>query len=314
MAGAAPDIDAVMALLGPVAYLSNHRGETHSLLLMPLWAGILALAIAWIGGRRYSWKAYYRVCLLGLGIHIAGDLITSYGTRILAPVSDWAPGLNSTFIIDPWFSGILLVGLLLSLRGRARRLMAGGTLAVITAVVLFQNTQYRSAVAVGEASAAERGIQADLVEAYPQPLSWFNWGVVILSGETYYHTRVNLLADRPRPIVGEDAPWLMRIWADYPPVDQAQWTRYQKYGDTEQNALAREVWAEDDFAFYRRFAQLPLLYRMQTIGDETCVWFYDLRFTVTDMAPPFRYGMCRSPSQNGSWELYRLEAGGRQAV
>lgn len=314
LTAAAPDIDAVMVLLGPVAYLSNHRGETHSLLLMPLWAWLLALAFSWVGGRRYHWKACYGICLMALGIHIVGDLITSYGTRILAPVSDWAPGLNSTFIIDPWFSGILLAGLLLSLSRGAPRAVAGATLAAITAVVLFQYTQYRSAVSLAESFAEERGLKADEMEAYPQPLSWFNWGLAVVSGETYYHTRVNLLADQPRPEFGEDAKWLVRLWADYQPVDHARWTRYRKFGDGTADVLARTVWAQDELAFYRRFAQLPLVYRAENSNDETCVWFYDLRFALAELTPPFRYGMCRPPNEHGDWELYRLTADGRQAV
>ncbi|MEX0732418.1 MAG: metal-dependent hydrolase [Aquisalimonadaceae bacterium] len=313
LAGAAPDLDAVIALFGPVAYLTHHRGESHSLLLMPIWAGLLALAFAWVGGRRLSWKAYYGVCFMALGIHILGDLITSYGTQILAPVSTWAPGLNSTFIIDPWFSAILLGGLLLSVHRRSRA-VAACTLLVIVAVVALQYSQYRKAVAVGEAYAAERGISADLVQAYPQPLSWFNWKLVVVAGEIYHQTRVNLLAGQPRPAPADDAAWLKRLRADYQPVDHARWTRHRRFGDGGQDPLARAVWAEGDFAFYRRFAALPLVYGVETLDDDLCVWFYDLRFTVMDITPPFRFGMCRPETHDGGWRLHRLGAGGRQAL
>jgi inner membrane protein len=39
---AAPDLDFVIGFLGPVAYLQFHRGVTHSLLMLPLWALVLA--------------------------------------------------------------------------------------------------------------------------------------------------------------------------------------------------------------------------------------------------------------------------------
>jgi len=313
LAGAAPDLDFVVSFLGPVAYLEHHRGATHSLLLLPLWALLLAWAFSLLRGRVFSWKAYYGVVALGLGIHILGDLITSYGTQILAPISTWAPGLNTTFIIDPWLSGLLFAGFVLSLYWRPRA-AAAATLAVMVAVVAFQYSQYRSALDVGEAYAAERNISPDKVEAYPQALSWFNWKVVVTAGETYHHTRINLLLDAPRPDPGADAPWLLRLWSVYQPPEQASWKRVRKFGAGGADPLARAVWGQEEFAFYRRFADLPLVYNVETVEDERCVWFHDLRFEVVGMTPPFRYGMCRPRTSNDGWSLYRIESGERQKL
>src|SRR6266550_1799420 len=43
---AAPDLDFVFGYAGPVEYLLNHRGITHSLLLLPLWAFLVAWLLA----------------------------------------------------------------------------------------------------------------------------------------------------------------------------------------------------------------------------------------------------------------------------
>ena len=51
------------------------------------------------------------VCLLALGLHIAGDVITSFGTMIYAPFSNARVAWSTTFIIDLWFSGIIVAGL-----------------------------------------------------------------------------------------------------------------------------------------------------------------------------------------------------------
>jgi membrane-bound metal-dependent hydrolase YbcI (DUF457 family) len=40
-AAAAPDLDFVLAFVSPVFYLEQHRGPTHSVLLLPLWALLL---------------------------------------------------------------------------------------------------------------------------------------------------------------------------------------------------------------------------------------------------------------------------------
>ena len=77
---------------------------------MPLWAVPLAWILAKILREPGGWKALYGVSVLAIGTHIAGDWITSFGTMVLAPLSDWRAGIGTTFIIDLWFSGIILAG------------------------------------------------------------------------------------------------------------------------------------------------------------------------------------------------------------
>ena len=54
LAAAAPDLDFVITYIGPIEYLLHHRGATHSLILLPLWAYLLArlCAVIWRGDRR----------------------------------------------------------------------------------------------------------------------------------------------------------------------------------------------------------------------------------------------------------------------
>src|SRR3954470_11140487 len=107
---AAPDLDFVAGFFGPVVYLENHRGVTHSLLLLPLWALTLSWVLAKILREPRGWRALYGITALGIAAHIAGDLITSYGTMVLAPFSNWRAAIGTTFIIDLWFSGIIVAG------------------------------------------------------------------------------------------------------------------------------------------------------------------------------------------------------------
>ena len=55
---------------------------------------------------------------------------------------------------------------------------------------------------------------------------------------------------------------------------------------------------------FRRFAQLPAPYRSEMHGDETCVWFQDLRYRFAEGLPTFRQGVCRIAG--GDWRGYRL--------
>ena len=115
LAAAFPDSDFILRFFDPMLYLTAHRGVTHSIVMLPLWALMLSFIFYWLWRKHYAWNKFFSICALSLGIHILGDLITSFGTMILSPFSDMRFALSTTFIIDPYFSGILLTGLVLSL-------------------------------------------------------------------------------------------------------------------------------------------------------------------------------------------------------
>ena len=125
LAAAAPDLDFIIGFVGPIEYLLHHRGVTHSLVMLPLWAFLLAKLCSVTWRRDRPWQAYFGIIAMGLGIHIAGDWITSFGTIVFAPLSDTRYGIGTTFIIDLWFSGIILAGLAASLAWRLRMRVRG---------------------------------------------------------------------------------------------------------------------------------------------------------------------------------------------
>src|SRR3954465_7411069 len=145
---AAPDLDFIASFGGPVSYLLNHRGITHSLILLPLWALALSWLLAKIVREPRGWRALYGITAMGIGLHIAGDLITSYGTMILAPFSDWRVGLGTTFIIDLWFSGIIVIGLIAAAVARRSRWPAVAALGVLVGYVGFQYMQRERALEI----------------------------------------------------------------------------------------------------------------------------------------------------------------------
>ena len=88
LAGWIPDMDNLIALTGdPEIYLLHHRGVTHSFL------GGLALAALLVGAFRLFKKSFpllrgFCVAYGCIALHIVLDLVTSYGTQIIAPLSD----------------------------------------------------------------------------------------------------------------------------------------------------------------------------------------------------------------------------------
>lgn len=306
LAAAAPDLDFVITYIGPVEYLLHHRGATHSLVLLPLWAFLLAklCAVIWRGDR--AWKAYYGVVAMGLGIHIAGDWITSFGTMVFWPLSDARMGIGTTFIIDLWFTGIILAGLAACGVWRASHAPAIAGLAALCGYVAFQGVLQQRAVEWGEAYAKASGLGRAEVTAQPRPVSPFNWMVVVRKGDEARYSFINLVRREPLRLA-PDAGYIARLDAAYLPRAQAQWVHATRFGASDaERAMAREAWSQPQFAFFRWFAEEPVLLRVDSGNPSTCAWFQDLRFfTAGRDTWPFRYGMCREG--NGPWELYRLD-------
>mgnify|MGYP006200347717 CR=1 FL=1 len=182
---AAPDLDFVFGLLGTVEYLELHRGPTHSVLMLPFWAFVFSWVLAKMLREPRGWRALYGVTALGLAAHIAGDLITSFGTIWLWPLSDWRAGIGTTFIIDLWFTGIILAGLLASALFRRTRAAAVAASLVLAGYVGFQYVLKQEALQLGREYAAARAIASPRIEAHPRPVSPFNWTVFVSDEQTH---------------------------------------------------------------------------------------------------------------------------------
>jgi inner membrane protein len=304
-AAAFPDCDFGLRLIDTLTYLNLHRGFTHSVVMLPVWSLGLSLLFAAFTRGQVHWRAFYGVALLGIGIHIVQDLITSYGTMVFSPFSNWKPAIPLAFILDPYFTAIVVTGLLASALWAPRRHPAVIALAALAGYVALQAVLHQQATRIGEAYAAVRGFTDSEVQALPQPLSPFNWKIIVSSADAHHEAFVNLARAEERP--SDSQKWLLaRIDAGYQPPSAATWIRWPRVGATPgEPALAREAWNEDTLADFRRFAEIPALYRIDTKGADECVWFVDLRFTLPGVAPSFVYGVCRAGTS--PWKLKRMK-------
>jgi inner membrane protein len=300
LAAAAPDLDFVVGFFGPLEYMMYHRGVTHSLILLPLWALLLSPLLAWILREPGGWRALYGVSVLSLGIHVAGDVITTYGTMIFAPFSDWRAAIGTTFIIDLWFSGIILAGLAAATILYRFRWPAIAASAVLVAYVGFQYLQKKTAFEVGEQYARAQGLSHATVAVHPRPVSPFNWTVFASDAEVHHFAHVNLMRKAPRAVHQDDG-FIARLDAVYQPLSAVRWEARARYGEGVVKPLAQEAWNSPAMAPYRWFADQPAFDGV-SVGS-TCAWFVDLRFLTPGRdAMPFRYGACRN--QPGSpWRL-----------
>jgi inner membrane protein len=95
----APDFDyAVRVVKGPVAYLRQHRAVSHSIPAWLIWPLIISLILSlWWHGH---FGLFYALALAGVLVHVGLDVLTSYGTQALWPLSGRRYALDCLFIVD----------------------------------------------------------------------------------------------------------------------------------------------------------------------------------------------------------------------
>ena len=313
-AAAFPDIDVVASYLSPLSYLYHHRGITHSLVVLPLWAALIALVFAALWRGKPRWQAYFGIAALGLASHITADWITSFGTMMFAPLSDARYGIGTTFIIDLWFTALIVCGLIGCWILRESRVPAILGLTALTGYVIFQWALQRDAVGIGEAHAESRALRHPYVSALPRPVSPFNWTVMIEHDGGYEYAHINLVRESARPRPTEEANLIVRLDAPYRPRENARWMQAPRYGTgAAEIALAREVYGQPAFRFFRWFAAYPALLRVDVGNPQRCVWFHDLRFVTPGRSgTPFEYGMCSE--EGGPWLPFQLRGDRRLPV
>ncbi|HEY0720274.1 MAG TPA: metal-dependent hydrolase, partial [Gammaproteobacteria bacterium] len=250
---------------------------------------------------------YLLLAMAGVAIHIAGDVITTYGTQIFAPFSSWKASMPFTFIIDPWFSAIIIAGLLASWWWRTTSRPAQFALLLLVGYVGFQGAMSGRASQLGEAYAQQQGYRDAQVVALPQPLSPFNWKIIVTTQDHYHIAYVNLRRHSAPQQPSKESGLLARIAALYQPVSAPGWQLQSRFGDGQDTQrVSRELWQAPAMAPVRRFIEYPALAQINHREVEgTCVWFDDLRFTLDDVRTPFRFGACRSDAQHDI-RIYRL--------
>ena len=136
-----PDIDifAGSVVKNPLALLEWHRNITHSLLMLPVWALLLAaisLPIArWLKWKPPSFGKLTLVYAVGLGTHIFLDVVTNFGTMVWSPLNYSRAAWDWLFILDFILSATALIPQLAAwcYRGPAKfRFRAGVVWAALT--------------------------------------------------------------------------------------------------------------------------------------------------------------------------------------
>jgi len=206
VAGAIPDLDILAAAwMGPWGEVLYHRGPTHALWFGPV-AGTALGYGAWIIQTRFGknkaeesppqpdipkgvtpgssvqtgsglLRSWIWLFVLVLFTHPLLDLFTSYGTQLLWPLTRHRFAIHAVSIVDPLYTGVLVLALVFGLWKGARS--SAACRAALVALVLSTTYLFYGAWLNGRAEAevrrqiAQEGLQEARVRCYPTFLQVF---------------------------------------------------------------------------------------------------------------------------------------------
>ncbi len=200
--GTLPDLDVVVDHGDALLNMTLHRAESHALFWLSLAAPLFGAGIARLHGEWPLWRRWVLAAWLALVTHPLLDTMTVYGTQLALPFSNHLFGVGSVFIIDPFYTLPLIVGLVLGLAwwrrrpGWALRANAAGLL-LSTAYLGWGVLAQQHVTSLAEASLARQGIQAQALLVTPTAFNTVLWRVVATT-PTHYHEGFYSLLDRGR--------------------------------------------------------------------------------------------------------------------
>jgi membrane-bound metal-dependent hydrolase YbcI (DUF457 family) len=310
-----PDLDALFDLAGPVIGFQQHRGLTHAF-TGGLGLALLTAAVLY-GVLRY--RHYWRlVGLLYIGVllHIWMDYLTSYGTQIFLPFDRGRYTADAVFIIDYFYTGVIVTALL-SLRmvrmQRHARYRLGSLLAVLLGVALWCATPRLAQHPLGRQALSGLGLHVVVFAMLLWALSYLTrgwqagrygrlgrWGTVALAAymalcmvnhqiaKRHFAAALGAHMEQVRQVSAIPLPGGPFAWRGIAETASSYWvsrisllpvghTALQRIPKGLEQEVVQRTYDYQLVRIFRNFARFPVVqYHRQ--GEEDVVRYVDLRF------------------------------------
>lgn len=186
LTGLAADLDVYIPTGGdPTVGWIWHRGFTHALTFIPAGAAACFGLFMIIPALRRQWKTTLLICLAAYATHAPLDALTSYGTQLFWPFTDYRVALDWMPIIDPVWT-LTMVALLLVAGITRKPHVAVAALVFAGLYFSFGAWQHSRAVDAVHALAERRGHTIEHYRATPSLGALSLWrGVYVSDGEVY---------------------------------------------------------------------------------------------------------------------------------
>lgn len=307
-----PHIDSVLNLFSADIYLGLRYSLTWSLLLGPLYM----LAMAFFMGKfsKQKWEHFYPFMIGCYMLSLVFAALTNVGMRPLVPFTDVHVSLD---IVHPFDLSILAISITTLIAtyflNRWKRDLARiGFLAVLV-YVGFVVSCHMKAVEFAEVYAEAFHLDVNEVYARPQPISPFNWRVVVETKDHKLHdTRINLFRKEEKELF-DHSTRAARINAQYKPMDKAVWRIYRRFGSSDP-IFAKRAWlsisqVSQQFEWDARF----LAFKTKVLYEsEPCAQFMDITKIGARSGMKGTYMICRG--KEGDAILYRSDEEGTFSV
>lgn len=189
IAGTLPDLDVFIRHGDPVLDMVLHRAESHAPFWQTLFSIPFAAFVVWLHKEQAQWRHWWLALWLGLVTHPLLDVLTSYGTQLGLPFTNYPYAVSSVFIIDPmvtlpWFFGVYIAvkrkGDTIGLRANKIGFSLGCTVLAL-GVGIQAHVKH-----IAHGSLQALGVQAEQMLVTPAPFTMLLWRVVVMDDDHYY--------------------------------------------------------------------------------------------------------------------------------
>ncbi|MVO10460.1 hypothetical protein GOQ30_14895 [Flavobacterium sp. TP390] len=194
--GTIPDLDVLLnSFFDPIQQLAIHRAFSHSI----FFSLVLSLLFAkWFSYKyKTSYLSWFWASFLALFTHPLLDICTTYGTRILYPLSKSFYSLDNVFVIDPLYTIWLLIGCMVLLfmknSNPKRTLVIQWSLLLSTAYLVFglcTNLYVRHHF---KKELERQNIDYTQLKIVPTPFNTILWQGIVKTNEGFYFSDYSLL-------------------------------------------------------------------------------------------------------------------------
>jgi inner membrane protein len=285
-----PDADFVFRFFGDEAFLKYHRGLGNSVFLMIPFALLVALIFNYLSKKK-AFGLFFLLALMGIMSHNFLDLQTSFGTMLLYPFSDRRFSLDLVFIIDLYYTGLLIAGLIIAYLWKKR----GEAISILTlfAIILYTGLcayNHSKAISLAKDFASKQNLKAVNIASLPQPLSPFYWSNYIDTGKEIYMGFVDLKERNPvrRIFRKENSPdtYIGRFKAKFRSPGAIEYKAIVKFPDSPFLDRALNL---EGVKFFLWFARFPVLIEEKNGDNLHKLRFFDLQFGMMEGRYPFLY-------------------------
>jgi inner membrane protein len=188
VAGTTPDLDVFINFGDATLNMVRHRAETHSIFYLTLITPLFAAAATLLHKQQALFKRWFFAFWLVFMTHIGLDYLTIYGTQLLMPFSDYPFERGSIFIIDPFYTVPLLVGVVASVVSTSPKRLRFNTigLALSSLYLVWGIGVQQHVQAVAKASLPDQlGSEVNMLVT-PSALNSILWRVLVTTPTHYY--------------------------------------------------------------------------------------------------------------------------------